>query len=42
MEIRGTDANQRSELLALGATVLFLFPIRPIVCLWRSSTSSHT
>jgi hypothetical protein len=32
MEIRGTGENQLRELVALGASVLFLFPIRPIIC----------
>jgi hypothetical protein len=32
MEIRKTGANQLYELLALGASVLFQFPIKPIIC----------
>jgi hypothetical protein len=32
MEIRGSGANQLDELFALGASVHFLIPIRPIVC----------
>ena len=36
MEIRGTGANQFSELFALGASVLFLVPISPIIRPCRS------
>jgi len=32
MEIRGSSANQLDELLALGASVHFLIPIKPIIC----------
>jgi len=32
MEIRGSGADQLGELFALGASVLFLIPIRPIAC----------
>lgn len=32
MEIRGSGADQLAELFALGASVLFLIPIRPIIC----------
>jgi hypothetical protein len=32
MEIRGSGADQLDELFALGASVLFLVPIRPIIC----------
>jgi hypothetical protein len=31
MEIRGSGANQLDELFALGASVHFLIPIRPII-----------
>jgi hypothetical protein len=32
MEIRGAGADQLDELFALGASVLFLIPIKPIIC----------
>ena len=32
MEIRRSGANQLHELLALGASVHFLIPIKPTVC----------
>jgi hypothetical protein len=32
MEIRGTDVDQLVEHFALGASVLFLIPIGPIIC----------
>jgi len=32
MEMRGSGANQLDELFALGASVHFLIPIRPIIC----------
>jgi hypothetical protein len=32
MEISGSGANQLDELFALGASVDFLIPIRPIIC----------